>query len=104
MSEFNYLLTGEGLLHLDIALALLAAAAATAQYWRIAVWKSTRVVLTGRWLMALGWTVISGRIIQMLWMTGDIPISLPSLIAMIMLSSGSILVALFWRPTIRGSG
>jgi len=98
MDDFEHFLTGEGLLHLDIALGLLAAIAAIMQYWRIVVWRSFKLVLAGRWLMAIGWTVISGRFAQMLWMTGDIMISLPSLIAMMMLSSGSILVALFWRP------
>jgi len=98
MSDFDHWLTGEGLQHLDIALGLLAAMAATMQYWRIVVWRSSKLVLVGRWLMALGWTIIAGRIVQMLWTAGDIMISLPSLIAMMMLSSGSILVALFYRP------
>ena len=92
-----HLLTGEGLIHLDIALGLLAAATATIQYWRIATWHSHGFALTGRWLMALGWTIVAGRIAQTLIMVGDILISLPSLIALIMIAGGSILVTLFWR-------
>jgi hypothetical protein len=102
MDEMSYLLTGAGLLHLDIALGLLAGAAAIIQYWRIAVWRSAGFVLAGRWMMAIGWTVMSGRILQTLVMVGDIFISLPSLIALILISAGSILVSVFWRSNLEG--
>jgi hypothetical protein len=102
MDDMTHLLTGEGLIHLDIALGLLAAATATIQYWRIATWRSHGFVLAGRWMIAVGWTIIAGRITQTLIMVGDILISLPSLIALILVSAGSILVTMFWRKGSEG--
>lgn len=104
MDDMSYLLTGAGLLHLDIALGLLAGTAAIIQYWRIACWPSHGWVYAGRWMMAVGWTIMSARIAQTLIMVGDILISLPSLIALILISAGSIMVSVFWHNNLEGPG
>lgn len=93
----NDLLIGRGMVFIDVTLALLATVAALMQYWRIACWTSTTPVWVGRWMMALGWTTLAGRVWQQLWTVGDILISLPSLISLILLAAGAILIAVFWR-------
>lgn len=92
------LLTGRGLVAVDVALATMATIAALFQYWRIGTWKCRRRVLVGRWLIALGWTSLAARIWQTLITSGDILISLPSLISLILIAAGTILVAIYWRP------
>lgn len=93
---------GVGLIELDVALMLLAATTALIQYWRIANWYGGALVITGRWCMAVGWTMLATRVGYKLAVDGDILISLPSLISLIMIAGGSILVTLFWRQGSEG--
>jgi lysylphosphatidylglycerol synthetase-like protein (DUF2156 family) len=98
MGPANPLLIGTGMVALDIAVAALATVAALIQYWRIASWRSSTLAYIGRWLVALGWTTLAGRVWQTLYTVGDILISLPSLVSLIMIAAGSIIVQLFWHP------
>jgi len=89
--------TGVGMVWLDAALLLLASTIAMIQYWRIANWHNSPLVRTGRWLTAVGWTMLATRIGYKLNVDGDILISLPALASLIMIAGGSILVTLFWN-------
>jgi hypothetical protein len=102
MNDYDYkpLLIGTGMQELDISVGLLATIAAIIQYWRIACWSATLPIYAGRWLMAIGWTTLAGRVWQTLYQIGDILISLPSLISLIFIASGSIIVQLFWHPNV----
>ena len=93
---------GVGLIKLDYALMLLSTATAMIQYWKIANCECSRLTLAGRWLLAVGWTTLATRMGYKLYVDGDILISLPSLIALIMIAGGSILVTLFWRQGSEG--
>jgi hypothetical protein len=93
---------GVGLVELDVALMLLAATSALIQYWRIANWYGTLLMLSGRWMMAIGWTSLATRVGYKLFTDGDILISLPSLVSLILIAAGSIIVTLFWHPASEG--
>jgi hypothetical protein len=92
------MLIGTGMVALDVSLAALATIAAGIQYWRIASWRSSVFAYVGRWMVALGWTTLAGRVWQTLYTVGDILISLPSLISLVLIAAGSIIVQLFWHP------
>ena len=98
MNPSHPMLIGTGMVALDVALAALATVAACIQYWRIASWRSSIFAYVGRWMVALGWTTLAGRVWQTLYTVGDILISLPSLISLVLIAAGSIIVQLFWHP------
>lgn len=88
--------TGAGLIWLDVCLAILSGVVAVIQYYRIGTWNSSLVIKAGRWLIAIGWTMLSVRVTERLFVAGDILISLPSLISLVLIAGGSTLVLLFW--------
>jgi hypothetical protein len=88
--------TGQGLVWLDFSLATLSAVVSVIQYYRLGTWRSSWVIKAGRWLIAIGWTTLSIRIFERLYLAGDILISLPSLVSLVLIAGGSTLVLIFW--------
>ena len=98
MADSHPMLIGTGMIALDVSVGLLATVAACIQYWRIACWGSSIFAYIGRWMIAIGWTTLAARVWQTLYQVGDILISLPSLISLVLIAAGSIIVQLFWHP------
>ena len=62
-------------------------------------WAETRCVSYVTLLRFAGWFVFSARCAHMLWLTGDLPISAASLIALTCLSLAEITAAAFHKRT-----
>ena len=86
-------MNGAGYIELDIVLFMMAlgAAGVNAKYlwpW----WRESRTLGMIRVLRFAGWCILSARFGHVLYVSGDLPISLPSLIGLGFLAAGEIAV------------
>ncbi len=93
--KIDYLMSGAGMIGADWGIAVLSVVCGVIQYWRI-VSSASRAPLkvAGRWLIALGWTILSLRLLYGLLNGYDPQIAPPSLIAVAFLAFGTICLAL----------
>jgi len=75
--------------HVDAVLALVMVLAACAQYICIALDGSS----WPRWLLAIGWTGLSGRVLYALVMFGNVPIASASVPFLVCIAGGTVLLA-----------
>lgn len=82
------LLNPTGFVYGDFAVALISSLAAAFSYVRIACTSHD----IGRWMIALGWTLIAVRLWHSLAIHGDAPVAPISLIALSMIGGGTVLM------------
>ena len=90
--------SSQGFVAGDLALAIVATICAAWSYVEIAMHRAdtgeqwrVKGELAARWMVALGWTIISIRIWYALWVAGDAPIAAASVVALSLIGSGWIL-------------
>lgn len=95
-------MTGAGNIPLDIALFMLTVGAACVSAYLAFKWFSaTPELAVLRVLRATGWSILSARFGFLLFTVGDLPVSVPSIIALAFLACGDIAMIFYIGKAIR---